>query len=317
MGGQQSTAMKSTLSFVSDTTFSSIVSVQSTCKTTSNSSQALYIGVSTDPSVLKDCMALGWSPKDCDVYVKRSSISGINQSADIAISSNCKFDNDSATQLQNSISAQLQSKMQDQTDAVGQALMNMTQALGGNSQTSLEMNQTISNTVKESFSSSTVNDMISAYTTAQDLKIDVNTAAADIASITQFTKLKAVADMMGKNSTVASAANTVDAAMAADEAKKVRGVTDVVDTAGGVINNAVDKGTGVLNNAIFGISMVWIGIGGAAVVGLIILMIFLFKGSKASTSYGPQGQMTAAYGPSPANQFMQMAPQLMQMARRV
>ena len=316
MGAQHSTTMQSTLSFVSSTTFSSIVSVQNSCKQTSNSTQNVSINVSTDPKVLMTCLqTAGLIGYDCSKLMANAKISGVSQGADVDIKSSCSFDSSTASTLQNSIAAQLQSKMSDQTDAVGQALMNVTQAIGGKSQTNVQMNQTITNTVNESFQSSTVNDMISAYATAQSASIDVNTAAADIANISQFIKLKAVSDMLAKNATLTTAANTVDAAMTTEESTKTKGLTDIVDSAAGVVNNAVDKGTGVLNNAIFGISIVWIGIGGAAVVGFIIVLIFMFKGGKSSSSMGPAGQMTNAYGPSPASQFMQMAPQLMALRR--
>lgn len=317
MGAKQSKSMQSTLQFISSTTFSSIVSVQSSCKTTSNSSQNLTISVATDPKVLTTCLTTaGLLGFDCSKLMASANISGVNQGADLQITSNCSFDDSSAASLQNSISAQITSKMQDQTDAVGQALMNVTQAIGGKSQTTAQLNQTVQNTVNQSFSSSTVNNMLSAYTTAQNAAIDVNTAAATIANITQFTQLKAVSDMLGKNSVLTTAANTVDATMAADESTKTAGLTDIVATAGGVVDNAVDKGTGVLNNAIFGISVVWIGVGGAAIVGFVILIFLMTRKGKTSTVVGPQGQVSTNYGPSAASEFMQSAPQLMSMARQ-
>ncbi len=324
MGATHSTTMQSTLSFMTSTTFSSIVSVQSSCKTTSNSSQDLAISVSTDPQVLIECVkTAGLIGYDCSKLMANAKINGVSQSADIQITANCKFDDSSAASLQSSIASQMQSKMSDQTDAVGQALLNITQAIGGKSQTSTQLNQTVSNTINQSFSSSSVNDMISAYNTSQSNAITVNTAAADIANITQFTQLKAVSDMLAKNSTLASAVSSVDNTMASAESSQTKGLTDVVDSAAGVVNNAVDKGTGVLNNAIFGISIVWIGVGGAVVVGF-ILLIFLMtrKGKTPQQAYPPPGQMNAQYPPPPQypsamSQFLQAAPGLLQsMPRR-
>lgn len=313
MGASHSTTMKSTLQFVSNTTFSSIVSVQSKCKTTSNSSQNLGIDVSTDPSVLKTCLQyaapLGY---DCSKLMANASINGVSQAADIQITANCSFDDTSAAQLQSSVAAALQSKMSDTSDAVGQALTNITQAIGGKNNTNVDLKQTMSTTVSSSMSSSTINEMISAYTTAQNANITVNTAEASIASISQFTQLKAVSDMLSKNTVLSAAVSTVDASLVASEAKQSKGLTDVVDSAAGVVNNAVDKGTGVVTSAIFGISTVWIATGAAVVVGLVLMLWLLTRKGPASKTVDAMGNTSFTYGPSFAGQALTAAPGLMQ-----
>lgn len=313
MGATHSTKMQSTLQFVTSTTFSSIVSVQSSCKTTSNSTQNTTINVSSDTGVLNHCLdTAGLIGYDCSKLMASAKISGVNQSADLQITSNCKFDDSTAAQLQSSVAAQLQSKMADQTDAVGQALMNVTQAIGGKNQSDTQLKQTITNTVNESFSSSTVNSMLSAYSTSQNAAINVNTASADIANITQFTQLKAVSDMLAQNKTLQTAASSVDAQMASDESSKTKGLTDVVDSAAGVVNNAVDKGTGVVNNAIFGISTVWIAIGGASIAAVVVIIFLMTRKGKAAVTVAPSGQVTTQYQPSAMSQLFQAAPGMLQ-----
>ncbi|KAK9827016.1 hypothetical protein WJX74_003613 [Apatococcus lobatus] len=154
--------------------------------------------------------------------------------------------------------------------------------------------------------------MLSAYNTAQSAAINVNTASADIANITQFTQLKAVSDMLAQNKTLQTAVSSVDASMASEESTKSKGLTDVVDSAAGVVNNAVDKGTGVVNNAIFGISMVWIGIGGASIVAIVLIIFLMTRKGKAAVNVAPSGQVTTQYQPSAMNQFLQAAPGLLQ-----
>lgn len=313
MGAKNSTTMKSTLQFVSNTTFSSIVSVQSKCKTTSNSTQNLSLDVKTDPSVLKTCLQyaapIGY---DCSKLMANATINGVSQAADLQITANCSFDDSSAAQLQASVSAALQSKMSDTSDAVGAALQNITQAIGGKNNTNVDLKQTLSNTVTSSMSSSTVNEMISAYTTAQNANITVDTAEASIASISQFTQLKAVSDMLAKNAVVVAAASTVDAQLAAQESKQSKGLTDIVDSAAGVVNNAVDKGTGVANNAIFGLSTVWIAIGGAVIVAAVLMLWLLTRKGPASKTVDRMGNTNFTYGPSFAGQALAAAPGFMQ-----
>lgn len=244
MGQTQSTQMKETLRIASDMVFDTVAKVNQTCQNTGELDQKQVVELGISDEMYKYCLdrmaaieGAGFDPKKCMASGIRAE--DIKQSLDFKLSSTCQFNNEFISQLQSQLAGEMNKKVNEETDAFGKAISDLASNLstiGGNSETKVDKEAIISNTIKQSFTLDATQQMINSYVARQNQHIAIKNATdSTVKGVYQDLRMEVVSALLGANAQLAQAAAKTDAKYVQEETKKLKGVTDIVDSVTGMI----------------------------------------------------------------------------------
>lgn len=272
MGQSNSTVLNNTATFCSDIVFNTVVSNKTTCGTTSTTTQDQQISVDNSglAKALQVCYANNpGNGQYCNALVAAPlTVDGATQGADITLSTTCSVDSSTTAAVQQNMAAQVENKINQTGDAVGEALKSLVQNMQPGSKTSSTVvnSTTIRDAVNSSFNVSNINEMIQSYAQKQQQYISLkDVASGTFKNVSQNLKVQVMADLVAKNAQLASAVQAVQATANTDTTQQTKGLTDIVSSVTGFLKSAVGM---------------YVGLGAIVVCALLcccFLMVFLFS----------------------------------------
>lgn len=187
MGSSQSKAVQAVSTAVANVAFTSITNNSTVCKTTTSVIQQQGITISGSGNT----------------------VDGVAQNSVLQLSASCQVNDTTNQQMQADITSMLQGQASSNSSALGDTLMSLVTALGGNSKSSTSVNTTISTNVNQLFTTNNTNSMIANYLTNQSQSLTIYGSYNNVSNITQALQLNALISMTSNSATISAAAATV------------------------------------------------------------------------------------------------------------
>lgn len=219
MGASNSKSCNSACSLVSSVILNSAVKQNTTCKSTTTANQTQEVVI--DGKAYLDCVsnlasAKGWTASDiktlcAPLQAGNNTISGISQTAQLDITTTCKLDQAQTQQAQQDVMNAIDQSLKSSTDDAGQFLKSLGVALGGKANDSVSLSTAIKNEMSNTMTVETTNTFINDYAVNQSQIVKITGASkSQIQNVSQTIAIKALADMVAKNSTMNSAVQKAD-----------------------------------------------------------------------------------------------------------
>jgi len=247
MGAKASKSLTNTSTFITDIVLSTVVTSNTNCTTTGTISQNQDVSVDGTAytqlmaPVLQTCLAAGQKPADCAALVQGVQLNGVNQGADITITTTCVVNNDVVNQVQANLENQINQKLASTSDDIGDALKGIVSALNpkGSSSTSLSNSAVVKNTIASTFTVDAVQSMVTSFAAQQSQAISIKNQPGVYANFNQNLKLRVMSDLVAKNSTLSSAVATVDNSSKSDLTNKEQGPVDIFQSFFGFLKSSM------------------------------------------------------------------------------
>jgi hypothetical protein len=193
--------------------------------------------------------------------------SDIDQSQIITLSATAQMDNDTFNKFQTALDAKMEEASKKTSDSFGNALEKVAGAAGSDSSKN-SAKSTLKNEIKNSMSLKVAQDVQNNFKATN--AVTGSGASFSIKRVKQAQNLKIVADAMLANKSLSDAGAVLDASTKKTEEETKKGLTDIVDSIGGVFKS---------------LGMSWILVIGAVILAIIIGVVIMFM--------SPAGQQSA------------------------
>lgn len=325
---QTTTNVENFVSSLSSQVFKTMVTIKNECKQTGTVMQDMSLNVGND-EVVAACMDTSTAflqhlardvsaedmvklldaqkgiVKECQGMMTQNTIMrDIENTADMDISSSCKFEQADVDKMNSQLTNNLMAKAAESKDDFGESLKNVTSVFSGGQggKVGNVLNSTdVKSFVDKTFSVDSVNEMIAEYHLIQSLNMNV-TSAKDtyIAAVKQTARVKALMSCLTKNSTVADALANIGNTSTSDASQKGQGLVDLGDS---LFTNANQLGSN-LGDSAFGamgaVAYAWIA-GVFALLIIIVIVIYLVVRSRRRSN-------TSNYYPPPSEPYVPPSP---------
>ncbi len=205
-------------------------------------------------------------------------ISDITQDAIVSSRTSCSLTTQQINDIQSEIHTVIDNSTDTESDALGQALVNVSKIFDTSSTTTENITK-VKNVLKDSMSVDNINKMVSTFTASQAVKIQGQSVM--LKNVAQKMNLTIVAEAALGNAQMRKIAEMTLIEAENTEKTKTKGLTDIVDD----ITSIVDPS-----------NLVWIVVVIAGVIVLVILLMVLTSGGGV-----PEPPMVMAPPPAPSS----------------
>ena len=225
--GNHSTSTTNAISYLTNTTLNTLVSIQQDCQATTSALQSQQIAVGTSDAVMSACINK-FTPAECQTLMSSGlSVAGISQTLTAVNVADCTMQNQTLTSLQSQLTSAIDQKMDQTDDAVGSALKDVVNLF--NAKTNNTTNTTSSsNFVTQNFTQSSVQQLISTVSASQAQIISLTNANdSTVQNVTQALAIQAMTTMLQNNQITSQVLAEVDQASTQSTTEKTTGLTDL------------------------------------------------------------------------------------------
>lgn len=228
MGITHSSSVTNATSVLSSMMFNTVVSIKQTCQSNAAGVQNQAITVGTDDAVLTACLAK-WSPADCAIVMSTGlSVFNVNQNAKVVQITQCSMDSTIISQLQASLTDQINQQLAKTTDGVTDDVKSLIQSTQNTNDNTVNTTD-VKNFVTQNFTLDAVQEAINTVSTTQAQAITLqNAKASTIHDIGQAVQVEATLTLLQKNKATAAAIVKMDNAVTQSVTQNVKGVADIV-----------------------------------------------------------------------------------------
>lgn len=241
MGQTQSTQVTALNEVVSNNVFNSIRKSKTECQTSATAQQEQTISVGTSNEVMLGCLDVagknGWSPSVCQSLMSSGlNVSNVKQALEMTISTSCTLTNEDSATIRKELTADLQAKVDKESDSVGEALKALA-SIGGRANTKTETKNYVQSQVEQTFTTENCNKLVQNYLVLQKSGISLQNAKdSSISGVFQDLRMKAMAQMAASNTSLIDALDQVSAKATSDTKQKDKGLTDLVGSLTGMVS---------------------------------------------------------------------------------
>ena len=225
--GNHSTSTTNAISYLTNTTLNTLVSIQQDCQATTSGLQNQQITVGTSDAVMSACINK-FTPDECKTLMSSGlSVAGVTQQMTAVNVANCTMTNNTLTSLQAQITSAVDQRMNQSEDGVASALKDMVNLF--NTKTNNTTNtSSSSNFVTQNFTQSSVQQLIATVSASQAQIISVTNASdSTVQNITQALAIQAMTTMLQNNQTTSQVLAELDQTSAQSTTQKTTGLTDL------------------------------------------------------------------------------------------
>lgn len=226
-----STNVQNAAKAMSSMLFSTIVQIKQDCRSTATLVQNNTVNVGTPTEVMNACIAGGWNPKDCAALKSTGlSVYNISQTGAVTMLTKCQMDSTIITQLQASLTNQINQQLAQTTDGITGALKSLISATQ-NTKDSIVNTTDVSNFVSSTFKLDAVQTAVNKVVATQNQVVNVQNAdQATVHDISQAAQIEATLDVLQSNSACATAIASMDNNASQKLTTVDRGVADIVSS---------------------------------------------------------------------------------------
>jgi hypothetical protein len=242
MGGSNSKNVENIINVTSESILNAATKVSNECNLQSNNIQDLTIKVD-NADLLKTCiensLTNGRSPTECE-FLKISGVNfeNINQTYAATIVGECNFSSAVESELQNEIANQIEQKMSKETDAFGEAMVDMVNSLN-NTEANTINKQDIHTAITNNISVDFINEMITDIKGSQKMYFEIGGLVDDLSfqNINQNLVIEAFMKMATTNKNFVKAATSVTTDAAQELKNQQKGITDAIESITSMFSN--------------------------------------------------------------------------------
>lgn len=273
------------LDILSQKVFETINEVNNTCKVTGTIVQDNDITVGVTPELLMACGNMpGGNPESCAVLFKTEGVNifDVSNEAQMDVSASCRFDEDLTEKFNSELSSKVFNDQSSKSDLLTGALKDAINLSGGTSKTKITNKNEIKDVFKKTFTSSTLNTMVSDFKISQRNAIDVNASdKTTIRGVRNIARLQAVFNAVATNQTLTDAMTSVKSEGKNKQDDEETGLVDV-------FGKLMDSITGIFK----GMTTTWMVVIGGVLMAIVVVILALSGAfSSKSSSYGSYPMM--------------------------
>ena len=241
--GDHSTSVINTASFISSTTFNTLVTLTNSQTNIGTASQTQSVTLGTPSDVMVACLAHN-TPESCQKLMSSNlTVSDLQQTATLTMVNSASITNDIITKLQTQLTAQIDQTASDKTDALGSALYSFVNAFNKASRTTTN-STSASNFVTQTFDLKSVTTLVNKVNSDQTMQVSITNANnASAIKLGQSVQISAVIDLLSSNTASASAIATMDAKSTQTASSWQQGLADYINSITGLIGGVLQSYT--------------------------------------------------------------------------
>jgi hypothetical protein len=249
--------METVNEFLSEAFFSSVVNANNKCMATTKGSNRLVVDLSN--AEMKECLKNNKSnPQNCAFLKGGSTVSGVSQTLDIAITQDCKLTSDQTQKVQENLTSQINQEITNNKNGLSEVFKSALAVFGANTNDQTSIRNVLKSKVSSVLTTTAVNQAVKNVNIENRLDFkNVGGNSANVNNISQRASVKAIQNAIANTKNGAEIKRVLEQAVDT-VAKKVE--TNPLDffNIGGALGNLTGSPIGLITSGICACSVVLI-----------------------------------------------------------